>query len=68
MLLIRRQHVAVYNKCQVSVHCVIMTYAHFREIKNAFIPLSVHRPTHRERKCADTIDTVLVLRAGHFQC
>jgi len=23
---------------------------------------------YRERKCADTIGTVLVSRAGHFQC
>jgi len=24
--------------------------------------------TNRERECADTIDTVLVPWAGHFQC
>ena len=28
----------------------------------------VQRPNHRERKCADTIGTMLVPWAGHFQC
>ena len=29
-----------------------------------FVPTDAYR----ERKCADTIGTVLVPRAGHFQC
>jgi len=34
----------------------------------AFRPGDELNHAHRERKCADTIGTVLVPWAGHFQC
>ena len=43
---------------------------HAQRSQECHEPQSVNRAraAHKERKCADTIDTVPVSRAGHVQC